>query len=603
MPLGDLTERDDFEQALRVLRRRWTLIVLCAVLVGGAAVAFSLAQQKQYTASSSLLFSNNQFDAEIFGSSSALSIPDPVSQQATNVNLASLPTVAARTARALHLSPGLVSSEVSVSQAGQSNVANISVTDANPARAASIANTYATQYVRSRQESYRVQISAAQKLVARQISTLTPTERSNTVVGQNLLSRANQLSLLAALQTGNAEVVENASVPTSPSSPQTKRNGVLGGLIGLLLGITLAVILERLDHRLREPSELERVYSVPVLSIVPQSRALASERFEVLPAHDMESFALLRSRLRYFNVDRRVDSLLVTSALSGEGKSTVALNLAIAEALSGNRNVLLFELDLRRPSLGKRLGIAAAPGTAEVLSGNASLEDALTRVEIPHGTNGRAPTSGFALLPSGAIPPNPVELLSSHALTELLEALTRRFGLVVVDSPSLTLVSDAMPLVQRVSGVLVVVRMGHTTTSAARRGAEQLANLKAPTLGVVANAMPAKDRAYYQGYGYQGYGYPHQDGALADRRARERAWSGGRRRVKPVVAMDADGEPERRGVGSDADRLDVGDRRRPRAWVHRAIDGDRELGYIVPGTVDWPPGQRVVGDDADGLPP
>lgn len=530
MPSSDLTERTDFEQALRVLRRRWTVIVLCAVLVGGAAVAFSLRQQKQYTASSSLLFSNDDFSQEIFGSTSALSVQDPTSQQATNLDLASLPTVTARTARALHLSPGLVSPEVSVTQAGQSNVANISVTDPNPARAASIANTYATQYVLSRKESYRVQISAAQKLVARQLSRLTPTERSNTG-GQDLLSQANQLSLLAALQTGNAEVVQYASVPTSPSSPKTKRNGLLGGLIGLLLGIALAVIFERLDHRLREPSELERVYSAPLLSIVPQSRALASERFEVLSAHDMESFALLRARLRYFNVDRRVDSLLVTSALSAEGKSTVALNLAIVEALTGNRNVLLFELDLRRPSLGKRLGIAAAPGTAEVLSGNASLEDALTRVEMPHGTNGRAPTSGFTLLPSGAIPPNPVELLSSHALTELLEALTRRFDLVVVDSEPLTLVSDAIPLVQRVSGVLVVGRMGYTTTSAARHSAEQLANLKAPTLGVVANAMPAKDRAYYIGYGHQGYGYPYEDGALADS-------------VKPVLAMDADGEPE-----------------------------------------------------------
>jgi capsular exopolysaccharide synthesis family protein len=530
MPSSDLTQRTDFEQALRVLRRRWWVIVLCAVLVAGAAVALSRAQPKQYTASSALLFSNNQFDQEIFGSTSPLSIQDPTTQQATNINLASLPIVAARTARALHLNPGLVGSEVTVSQAGQSNVANISVTDPNPARAASIANAYATQYVLSRKESYRVQISAAQKLVARQISKLTPTERANGV-GQDLQTRANQLNLLAALQTGNAQVVQFATVPTSPSSPRTKRNGVLGGLIGLLLGIALVVILERLDHRLREPSQLERVYGAPVLSIVPQSRALASERFEVLPAREMESFALLRARLRFFNVDRRVDSLLITSALSGEGKSTVALNLAIVEALTANRNVLLFELDLRRPSLGKRLSIAAAPGTAEVLSGNASLEGALIRVEVPHGTNGKAPTSGFTLLPAGAIPPNPMELLSSHALTELMEALTRRFDLVVVDSEPLTLVSDAIPLVQRVSGVVVVGRMGYTTTSAARHGAEQLKNLKAPTLGVVANAMPAKDRAYYLGHGYRGYGYHYPDGTLADS-------------VKPVAAMDADGEPE-----------------------------------------------------------
>ena len=132
------------------------MIVLCAVLVGGAAIAFSLHQQKQYTASSSLLFSNNDFDQVIFGSSVLPSTPDPASQAATNLDLASLPIVAARTARALHLSPGLVSSAVSVTQAGQSDVANISATDPNPEQAASIANTYATQFVLARKESYRV---------------------------------------------------------------------------------------------------------------------------------------------------------------------------------------------------------------------------------------------------------------------------------------------------------------------------------------------------------------------------------------------------------------------------------------------------------------
>lgn len=504
MPSTELTERTGLEHALRVLRRRWKLIVLCAVLVAGAAVGFSVIQQKKYTTSASLLFTSQQFDQELFGTSAAPTLQNPTAVQATNVDLVSLPVVATRTANALHLSKGLVHSEVSVSQTGQSNIVQVSVTDPHPARAALIANTYVNQFVIFRRQADRAQLASARHLVKQQLAKLNRRQRAGSV-GQALLNRANQLGVLAALQTGNAEVAQTAGVPGGPSSPKTKRNGALGLLIGLLLGLVLAFVLERLDHRLREPSELERLYGVPVLSVVPQSRALAMEPYDSLPASDLESFALLRARLRYFNVDRRVDSLLVTSALSGEGKTTVALNLAIIESLTGNRNVLLFELDLRRPSLGKRLGISASPGTAEVLSGNASLEDALTRVETPHGANGRGPTTGFTLLPSGAIPPNPVELLSSRALTELLETLTQRFDIVVVDSPPVTLVSDAIPLVQHVSGVLVVARMEHTTISAARHAAEQLTNLKAPTLGVVANAVPPKDRAYYFGYGYGYY--------------------------------------------------------------------------------------------------
>ena len=507
---SDLTERTNLEQVLRVLRRRWKLIALCTVLVAAAAIAFSVVQQKKYTATSSLLFTQTQFAQELFGTNLMPTVQNepPQAEQATNVALASLPTVAARTAAKLQLDPALIRSEVSVSQAGQSNIAQISVTDPRPAEAAKIANTYADQFVLFRQQADRTKIAAAQNLVKKQLAKLPPRERAS-AIGQALQSRSNQLGVLAALQTGIAEVVQGASVPKSPSSPKTKRNGALGGLIGLLLGLGLAFVAERLDHRLREPSELEHLYGAPVLSVLPVSRALAAERLETLPAADLESFALLRARLRYFNVDRSVRSLLVTSARSGEGKSTVALNLAITESLTGNRQVLLFEVDLRRPSLGKRLGIERGPGTAEVLSGNASLEDALTRVETPHGVNGSEPGSGFALLPSGAIPPNPMELLSSRALTELLETLMQRFDLVVVDSPPVTLVSDAIPLVQRVSGVLVVARVGYTTNSAARHAADQLKNLKAPVLGVVANAVPAKDRAYYSGgyaYGYYGDG-------------------------------------------------------------------------------------------------
>ena len=504
----------NLEQLLLMLRRRWRLVLACVVLVAAAAVGFSLLQRNQYTASASLLFSNTQFDQELFGanftSSSAI---DPTREAATNIDLVALPTVAARTAAALHLPGGVVQSEVSVSGVGQANVAQVSATDPSPVRAAQIANTYAQQYVLFRQQADRSKIAGAQSLVQKQLAALAPTQRYGSV-GQSLQNRADQLGILAALQTGNAEVVQPASVPSSPSSPQTKRNGILGALLGLLLGLGMVFLAERLDRRVRDPSELEQAYGVPVLGAVPQSPSYSGAGTQPLPGVEAEAFALLRARLRYFNVDREVRSLLVTSAIPGEGKTTVALNLAVAEAVAGNSRVALLEADLRRPALGQRLGLGSAPGLAEILSRNATLDEALCRVQVPGRGNGDGPAASFTVITAGAIPPNPAELVESRSMIDLLSALSEQFDLVIIDTPPTSVVSDAIPLMRLVSGVVIVSRIDVTTRDATRHLREQLRKLKAPTLGVVANAMPVKSRGYYgYGYGYYANGYePHGDG-------------------------------------------------------------------------------------------
>jgi polysaccharide biosynthesis transport protein len=510
-------EGSSLEQMLLLLRRRWHLIVGSVVIVAVAAIGFSLLQQNQYTASSSLLFRNTQFDQELFGANfTSSSIVDPTREAATNIDLVSLPTVAARTAAVLHLPVGLVRSEVSVSGAGQADVAKISATDPDPVRAARIANTYGEQYVRFREQADRSKIAGAQSLVQQELAALTPSQRYGTV-GQTLQNRADQLGVLAALQTGNAELVQPATVPSSPSFPRTKRNGILGVLLGLLLGLLAALVSERLDRRVRNASELEDVYGVPVLGAVPESNSYTIAGTQPLPTVEAEAFALLRARLRYFNVDRDVRSLLVTSAIPGEGKTTVALNLAVAEAVTGNSKVALLEADLRRPALAKRLGIDPAPGLAEILSRNATLDDALRRVEVPSRTNGNGPSASFTLITAGAVPPNPGELVESRAMIDLLSALSERFDRVIIDTPPTSVVSDAIPLIRLVSGVVIVSRVGTTTRDAARHLGGQLQKLRAPTLGVVANGMAVRGRGYY-GYGYA-YGYygeeyvPHPDAA------------------------------------------------------------------------------------------
>ena len=497
-------ENATLEQLLLMLRRRWQLIVVCVVLVTGAAIVFSLLQQDKYTASASLLFQNTQFDQELFGSNFTAAAVDPTREAATNIDLVSLPTVASRTAAALHLPTPLVRTEVSVSGGGQADVAQVSATDANPIRAAQIANTYVDQYVLFRQQADRSKIAGAQDLVQQELAALPPSQRYGSV-GQSLQNRADQLGVLAALQTGNAEVVQPASPPTSPSSPRTKRNAILGALLGLLFGLGFVFLAERLDRRVRDASELEDNYGVPVLGAVPESPSYSMAGTEPLPALEAEAFALLRARLRYFNVDREIQSLLVTSATPGEGKTTVALNLALAEAVAHNATVVLVEADLRRPALGPRLGVDSAPGLAEILSRNSSVEDALRTTQVPvrRTGNGTAHTASFAVITAGAIPPNPAELVESRAMIDLLSSLSEKFDLVIIDSPPTSVVSDAIPLMRLVSGAVIVSRIGVTTRDASRHLREQLRKLNAPTLGVIANAMPIKGRGYY---GYE-YGY------------------------------------------------------------------------------------------------
>jgi len=500
-----------------VLRRRWSLVALCAVLVTASAFAYSVLQQKEYTASAQLLFQDENFDQELFNTAVVDQTQDPLQEQATNQQLVQLPIVSQRTAQAIGggVTEGEVGGDISVAGVGQAKIAVISATDPSPTMAARIANTYAEQYVLFRQQADRDQIVGAQKLIQNELAGMTPAQRSSPP-GISLASRAQDLQILASLQTGNAQFVQPASVPGAPSLPKTKRNAMIGLIVGLLLGVGLAFLLERLDRRIRGADDLEATFGVPVLGIVPESAAYeTSPNMSALPHIEAEAFALLRARLRYFNVDRQLRSLLVTSAAPQDGKSTVAMNLAFAEAMAGYHDVVLVEADLRRPSLAKRLGVGRVPGLAELLSSNVALEDVLQRVPVAGRQNGSSPDIHLSVITAGDIPPNPAELVESRAMVELLHLLTERFDFVLIDSPPANSVSDAMHLMRLADGVLVVSRVGKNTRDMARYLRDQLRKLNAPVLGVVANRVTTGDRGYAEYAYYGAYAYT-SDKQVAD---------------------------------------------------------------------------------------
>lgn len=524
--------RDDHTAAfglLRVLRRRLPLIVLCVIALPAGALTFSLLQHKEYSTTASLLFRDPQFDQKLFGSTAVPTNVDPTREAATNVELVSLDVVADRVARKLGggLTGTAVTNEVQVASAGKSDVVSITATDRDPDQAARIANTFAEQYIVFRRAADRSKIQQAQTLVKNQITKLSVAAR-NGPRGRSLEGRSEQLGILASLQTGNAELVQPATVPTSPSFPRPVRNTAIGVILGILLGLGLALLFERFDRRLKHADDIADAFDRPVLGAIPESRVIArpdqAQATAELPAGEAEAFRMLRANLRYFNVDQRVVSVLITSASPMEGKSMVAVHLASAAGRAGAK-VLLLEADLRRPTIGSKLGITSAGGLSLVLSGDMSLEHAAQAVDVagPGAANARP----IDVVLAGPIPPNPADLIESESMRQIIENAETTYDLVVVDTPPTSVVSDAIPLVKEVSGVIVVTRLGRTTRESAAHLRGQLENLDANTLGVVVNSVSKSGGG---GYGY-GYGY----GALpSDVSARSRAAS------PPTKARQAD---------------------------------------------------------------
>jgi len=478
-----------FEAALRILRRQWWLILAAIAITAAAAYFVSAGQEKRYTASASVLFDDPSEDLTGGGG-----FRDPDREAATNEELLSLDVVSARAARVLGggATATQIEEAVEIVSTRESDIVEVEATAAQPQRAADIANAYARAFEAFRRDSERRQIQEAITLARASYAELTPTERAGEE-GEARRDLIQQLERRRALQTGGAELVQPAAAPRSPSSPQPTRNAILGGILGGLLGFALGALRERRDRTVKEIPELEAGYHRPVLARIPRSRLLARGGEGRLTGEEAEAFRMLRASLRYFNVSSDLRSILVASATPGEGKSTVARRLAETMAAMGD-SVVLVEADMHRPR--QRSEEFHGRGLSAVLIG-ADLDDALEEVSLDSPLNS---ARALTVLPSGPLPPNPSELLESERMREVLLDLHARYDMVIIDSPPLALLSDALHLVSQVSGVLVVSALGKTTHEGMREFLRLMNLLGGNLLGVVANFAPRTDRvagAYY----------------------------------------------------------------------------------------------------------
>jgi capsular exopolysaccharide synthesis family protein len=283
-------------------------------------------------------------------------------------------------------------------------------------------------------------------------------------------------------------------VDATPVSPTPTRNTGLALVLGIVAGVGAAALRESLDTTVKTAEALHELTATPVLCAIPYDvRAKKAPLIIEGSARSARAEALrqLRTNLQFVNVDQPPRTLVVTSAVPGEGKSTTACNLAIVFAEAGKR-VILVDADLRRPRLAEYLGMEGAVGLTNVLAGQAAVSDALQQWG----------GSGITVLPSGSVPPNPSELLGSRNMAELLGALRGGFDIVIVDTPPLLPVTDAAIAASRVDGTVLVSRCGKTTAAQAREAAAALDAVGARVLGSVLNMAPANGPRTYSYYDY-----------------------------------------------------------------------------------------------------
>ncbi|MHB1807717.1 MAG: polysaccharide biosynthesis tyrosine autokinase [Solirubrobacteraceae bacterium] len=507
------TGSSDLRTYLKALWR-WKPIFLAFVVLAPV-IAYVVASREPYVYQSSVLLQEDALPVSgaLFSSEGAAApSAAPEAESLTGeARVIETPAVARLAASHLHPAPGQPSALLAeIKATAETETGFITVTARAPAaaRAAEVANAFGKAVVHLRTQQAIGLITHAIDQVEAQIGQL----RASDHLGRKQLSgQLQRLRALRAAQGANAQILQAATPVATPVSPHIGSAVALGLVAGLLLGFGAVFAAESADRRMRHPEDLEELTGLPLLAVIPRGAFSEKPRGS---RHD-EAFHMLRSALTFFNVDRPLASILVSSPLKGDGKTTVATHLARAAAQSG-REVILIDADLRRPQAASRLGVSGETtlpghGLAAVLSSQISLQDGLVDVTLSEhesdGSGSPPPVQGrLRLLPAGGTPPNPSQLLSSERMREVIRQAEQAADLVILDTNPVLSVSDSLPLFDAVSGIVLVARLNGTSRDAVRRLLKTIANTGGNLLGVVATGASGGGMYGYYGYGY-GYGY------------------------------------------------------------------------------------------------
>lgn len=508
---------------LSILRtRKWTIIAIVVTTIA-VALAYSFRQTPVYTSSEEVLVLPASFDPNV--SSAAAIAPNMIKEEQV-ANSAPVERQASVTLAERDLTPGTMS--VSQIEDADTLVFTSSASDRRAAQAT--AEAYARAYLELRRrdlidelerirepyESHIDVIDAELEEITRALETAQGETQAPLDARYSLLlsERSSYLSKLIELATPESvrggRVLQSAALPRSPSAPNHTRNGLLALFVGLALGIGVAFFRDRLDDRVRGRQELELLSGAPVLAFIP--RAYSKPNIPVTlswpTSRAAESFKSLVVRLLHA-IKQRATTIVISSSLAREGKTSVAANLGVTLALAGKR-VVIVSADLRRPRLqsyfqGSDFGLTDGAGLTEVLLGQRSSMGALSTTD----------TKNLWVVHAGgsADSPGPSELLGSRSMIDLLADLRDFADIVLLDTPPLLATSDVVALAPLTDGVLFVVDPRQAHRSNVEQARHELDLIGVPVIGVVVNKHhPRQFRAYGSGYTYYGDGYERESG-------------------------------------------------------------------------------------------
>jgi polysaccharide biosynthesis transport protein len=518
---------------LAVLRRRKWIIIGVPLMAALVAYAVSTTQAPLYRAKADVLINLSSAAAASTGATDP-SNGDPLRFLTTQASIARSPELADRVVRAASaegapaMSPGRFLGESSAEPRIDANILNLSVSDPNQGDAVTLVSAYAREFTSFKKEVDTANIDDALRDNELQLKALRDQGLTGSTSYDTLIQKNIDLKTDGKLLADNTKVLQVDEGATKVR-PTPRRNAIIGALLGGFLALGLAFLAEALDKRVRSEQEIEDALGLPLLGRVPgpgRSLRKANELVMLVTptgAHS-ETFRKLRTSLEFVNVERGARTIMVTSAVQREGKSTTVANLAVALARAGRR-VALVDLDLRRPFLHTFFRIRSENGFTDVVVNRIELDDAIRPLalpaapDVPQTSNGRPTTSSAAtrfngrsdakamlhFVPSGTIPPAADELLESERVSTLLTELSKKFDVVLVDAPPLLAVGDVLTLSTKVDAMLVITRLGIQRPQL-HELARQLQNCRAPILGYVLTGVTHGD-SYSYGYGYDPHVY------------------------------------------------------------------------------------------------
>jgi capsular polysaccharide biosynthesis protein/Mrp family chromosome partitioning ATPase len=510
-----------------IWRRKW-LILQFVVIIPALVLVVSLRQTKVYDATARVMVEGQSSTYNAVAGQNLGDRPPDDRTVATLAGFVATPETAQKVIGQLALTTSTreLLKHVASTPDTNANVIMITASDHSPQRAAAIANAFAQQFVTWRQTSQQAALESALTILDAQMAKV----KHNSAAYLNLVDKQSQLAVLKALTTGGVEVGEVAQVPTSPASPKPLRTTFLAIVAALIIGIGVAFLREALDVKIHTIEQLQELTQLPIIGTIAalpkgyqQSDKLVTLDDPRSPA--AESFRFLRTNVGFMNFNHDVKSILVTSPLPSQGKSTTIANLAVV-MLRGGLRVAAVEGDLRRPALHRFFHVDNARGLTSVIAGQATMAEAshlltfrdggapvgpserndarLETVDVAvdvsddaaHG--GTAPKSDnlqLQLLTSGPLPPNPGELATSQQLADVIDTLKQNNDYVLVDAPPLFAVGDATALAGRVDGVLVIVNLESTTRDMIRQIEEFFARIPARKMGLVVTGIAPSARS------------------------------------------------------------------------------------------------------------